>query len=463
MFDPFEASGISREQMGMLTEMADKLKAAALSPIDSLHNLKEAAAATTAELVAARTALETAACRPAAGAVSQLGAVEALGADLAAARNLGADLAAARTALEAAACRPAAEAVSRLGAVKALGTDLAVARDLGADFAAARHLEADLAAGRSVLDNLKEIQCTIDQATALTQSARQPWKDLAEFPRDLSISVRPIVELFESQQGFLEAQGSVYLLSQRYLETFDWTRAVIPLSATSELSRLHDATTAISRSYETLIQAVAAIDPQRLAPIVYDLPPLDVAAHADFLRIWVEADEVQPSGEPDTQSECQLLIGELRNRVGSHLEPRLGMLKDGLPKMWIGARQALRSSNPDRCRHAAVSTRELITHLVHLLAPDDRVRQWTSDPAHYDEKNRPTRRARILYICRRVATEDYASFVERIIGGTLAKLDLLQKGTHQIEASFGERQVEALVLSLGADLLLLIESSNSNH
>lgn len=310
---------------------------------------------------------------------------------------------------------------------------------------------------------LRLVNGPAESLAALARTARQPWQDLAEFPRDLTLHMKPIIESFETQQRFVEAQGSVYVLSQRYLETFDWTHAMASLSPTTEFSQLQDATAAITRSYEKLIQAVAAGDPQTLAPIVYDLPPLDVTGHADFLRVWVEPDKAHSSSEPESESEPQLLVAELRERVGSQLQPRLGLLNDGLPKMWIGARQALRSSNPDRCRHAAVSTRELVTHLIHLLAPDDDVRQWTSDPAHYDEKHRPTRRARFLYVCRGVAAEGYARFIEKIIGGTLAKIELLQKGTHQIEASLEERQIEALYLSIGADLLLLIESSNTRH
>lgn len=334
------------------------------------------------------------------------------------------------------------------------------------DSLAAREMErlGTLEVQRRLLNGLtaEELLTWDANLAALARSARQPWQYFDEFSRDLSLGMKSIVESFESQQRFLEAQGSVYLLSQQYLQTFDW-RAVESVSSATALSALEGATTAIARSYDSFIRAVSSLDPQTLPPIVYDLPPLDVAGHADFLRIWFEPERARSSSESEAQSEPQLLIAELRHRVGSQLEPSLGMLNDGLPKMWTGAREALRSSNPDRCRHAAVSTRELVTHLLHLLAPDEGVRQWTSDPDHYDEKRRPTRWARCLYICRGVATEDYASFVRAIVAGTLAKLNLLQKGTHQIEASLEERQIEALWLSVGADLLLFIESANSSR
>ena len=136
---------------------------------------------------------------------------------------------------------------------------------------------------------LRLVNGPAESLAALARTARQPWLDLADFPRDLTFHMKPIIESFETQQRFLEAQGSVYVLSQRYLETFDWTHAMASLSPTTELSQLQDATAAITRSYEKLIEGVAAVDPQTLAPIVYDLPPLDVAGHADFLGVGASA------------------------------------------------------------------------------------------------------------------------------------------------------------------------------
>jgi hypothetical protein len=43
---------------------------------------------------------------------------------------------------------------------------------------------------------------------------------------------------------------------------------------------------------------------------------------------------------------------------------------------------------------------ELFTHILHGLSPDAEVRKWSTEPAHYHNGRRPTRRAWLLYICR---------------------------------------------------------------
>jgi hypothetical protein len=129
--------------------------------------------------------------------------------------------------------------------------------------------------------------------------------------------------------------------------------------------------------------------------------------------------------------------------------------------MWIGAGEALRSKNPDRVRHSAVSTRELFTHVLHSLAPDERVSEWNSDPTYYD-KGKPTRRARVLYVCRGINNATYPDLLDKILAGMLAKMDLLHKGTHGVNPAISDRQAEALRLAVGVDLLLLVESDTEN-
>jgi hypothetical protein len=52
-----------------------------------------------------------------------------------------------------------------------------------------------------------------------------------------------------------------------------------------------------------------------------------------------------------------------------------------------------------RVRHVLVSLRELITHVLHDLSPDNEIRAWSTDPKYFD-KDKPTRAARHLYMNR---------------------------------------------------------------
>jgi len=55
--------------------------------------------------------------------------------------------------------------------------------------------------------------------------------------------------------------------------------------------------------------------------------------------------------------------------------------------MWQGAESPLESQHPDYGRHLTVSLRELLTHLIHRLAPDEKVKAWTNNPDHFHDKN----------------------------------------------------------------------------
>ena len=104
--------------------------------------------------------------------------------------------------------------------------------------------------------------------------------------------------------------------------------------------------------------------------------------------------------------------------------------------MWKGAIEAFHSDNSDKVRHFSISIRELYTHLIYNLAPDEDIKKWTSDKGNYDDKGRPTRRARLLFICRNINNKPFNSFVKKDVDATLAFIDIFQKGTHGIDPVF---------------------------
>lgn len=87
----------------------------------------------------------------------------------------------------------------------------------------------------------------------------------------------------------------------------------------------------------------------------------------------------------------------------------LGSLDPSFPVMLRGAEGTIYSHNSDRCRHFASSHRELCTQIIHLLAPDNLIKDWTTDPNHFD-KGKPTRRARLLYIARNYNNHPFIDF-----------------------------------------------------
>jgi hypothetical protein len=211
--------------------------------------------------------------------------------------------------------------------------------------------------------------------------------------------------------------------------------------------------------YGTFIGSLAEPSPKLLFayPELPKLSAWEVFNTADLIGHILLPDE--PS--TDTE-EKQHTRDEISADIEASLPNLLASLDVGLCNMWQGAKAAIASKNPDRVRHALTSLRELFTHVLHLLSPDDEVKKWTSSPEHYDEKKRPTRRARVLYICRGINDDDFSPFVETDVDSVLKTYTLFNKGTHSIAPSFNDAQLRAIAVKVDGALRFLIQISRTD-
>lgn len=129
-----------------------------------------------------------------------------------------------------------------------------------------------------------------------------------------------------------------------------------------------------------------------------------------------------------------------------------------LLKLYEGAREAISSKNPDRVRHASISLRELITHIIHKLAPDHELLEWNRDASNLKD-GRPTRKGRLLFICKGINNGPFTEFVHKDVSAALAFFDVFQNLTHVIESSCSEKQMDALLIRTEALLWYLIKVS----
>ena len=144
--------------------------------------------------------------------------------------------------------------------------------------------------------------------------------------------------------------------------------------------------------------------------------------------------------EEGVQPEYEVTVQETRS-----LELGLLELEPDLLNLLQGARVALKTPNPDRPRHVLVSLRELVTQVLHLLAPDDSIRSWTNDSSLY-HNGRPTRRARLLYIYREIYTGALSKFVDTRVDLALILMDALNAETHAIPPRLTEQELRVLVV-----------------
>jgi hypothetical protein len=126
------------------------------------------------------------------------------------------------------------------------------------------------------------------------------------------------------------------------------------------------------------------------------------------------------------------------NRAGALLESlpeALDRIHTELPRLLTAAAALVNSSAPDSSRHFAISLRELLTHLLHHLAPDDAIASWSErQDSDYDE-GKPTRPARVRFILRAVGNTAYAPFMVDDIKRAVELLDALNRMTHNLEST----------------------------
>jgi hypothetical protein len=121
-----------------------------------------------------------------------------------------------------------------------------------------------------------------------------------------------------------------------------------------------------------------------------------------------------------------------------------------------GARPAFASNHTDYQRHFITSLRELFTHVLQQLAPDDQVRRFSTDAKDFPN-DRPTRNVRLRYICRGINDERFGKFVEKDVAAMLALVDLFQGGTHAVTCSYTEQQLRALLVRAEGLVHFLLE------
>jgi hypothetical protein len=117
-----------------------------------------------------------------------------------------------------------------------------------------------------------------------------------------------------------------------------------------------------------------------------------------------------------------------------------------LAEMYRGAQAAIISSHPDHARHALTSMRELVTKVIHLLAPTDAVLAWVPDDKML-HKGRPKRRARLAYILRDINHGGLTSFIEAKIKCTLELFNTFQR-LHEDNPNLTKTQLQALLLNV---------------
>lgn len=279
---------------------------------------------------------------------------------------------------------------------------------------------------------------------AVQQQERELAKQLSESVRAITTNLASVmaplknvqIELASSMKGMLEQFGDVskfgeviHNLNARAIEQMgDIYRLQTPILGIAEeiakmqrplvlpaQSALLESLGGTISSYQNLMKDVLPVERFSVLPdAVRYYPTIEMRNTSIITAQLVGEDTYQPKEDIIAPDQAELL-NWLKN-----LDPLFS-------NMLIGAEQSIYSNNPDHLRHFASSHRELCTQIIHLLAPDNLVKDWTTDPNHFD-RGKPTRRARLLYIAR---NHNNNPFIDFFVKNFETQMSLLNTDEHR--------------------------------
>lgn len=217
--------------------------------------------------------------------------------------------------------------------------------------------------------------------------------------------------------------------------------------------KFQEAMCGITSTYEKLAGSIHTF------PDLTHLPAYALSgATREIFTTSYALDEVYISDEPERErdvSEIQL-IAEVEQETSICIR-LLEEVDPALARPYIGAHDALRSRSADRARHVLSSLRELWNHLLRRLAPDEHVIAWVpGEGKELLHDGRPTRRARVLYVCRSLNNEPLSDFVVQDTRA-LVKLVEVFNHVHELESELTDEQLRALLLRTDSWLTYILQ------
>jgi len=237
-------------------------------------------------------------------------------------------------------------------------------------------------------------------------------------------------------------------------------KSIYPITADNLGSRIYltgDSKNYLASSFAEFSQGYASfIKSYEYNPLVYTQfnPSISKIVPSEYFLGANLLEAISVDGEITVEEEE--LKAEIQYENEILLRTYLSKINPGLFKMWKGAIEAYHSDNSDKVRHFSASLRELFTHVLHQLAPDPAVKKWTSDHSLFHQ-GKPTRKARLLYICRNITSDPFNTFVNQDIDTTISFIDIFQKGTHEIEPTYNQNQLVTIKSKAESTLKFLLE------
>ena len=297
-------------------------------------------------------------------------------------------------------------------------------------------------------------QDLIDQATASSRLFEDiKWTHLTWLER-----IKPM----EDNIAQLQAAAKLSLGDMAYRTTiaqqlfaridFDAMRRAMALPEPAFL-KFQDVIGNVTATYENLAASI------RVFPDVTYLPTFALpGATREVLVTGYALETICVPEEPEEERDTSTV--QLIAEVEQETSICIGLLQTvdpALARPYIGAHDALRGRNADRTRHILSSLRELWNHLLYRLAPDEHVISWVpTGDKELLHNGRPTRRARILYVCRNLNHEPLSDFVVQDTRALVKMVEFFNR-VHELESGLTDEQLRALLLRTDSWLTYILQ------
>lgn len=322
---------------------------------------------------------------------------------------------------------------------------------------AATRIQEIVGANQHWQDLIKQVTATSRIAESLS-AAHQSWLD----------TIKPIQHDF-SQLSQLQASAKLTLCNtslrlaatERLMAGIDFeairSRFHIKMPV---ISGLESSIAHVAASYGSLAESLREIsDITRLSAFVLPGSTREIYTTSFALETLRPCDE---RDEEDAETEIQLVAeAELET---SGCIALLQQVDPGLARPYIGARDAMYGNNADRARHILSSLRELWNHLLRRLAPDDLVAAWIPGVSNQKDllhDGKPTRRARVLYVCRELNNEPLTDFLMHDTRALVKLIELFNR-VHELETALTDEQLRAILIRTDSWLMYILQISSGN-
>jgi predicted nucleic acid-binding Zn-ribbon protein len=226
------------------------------------------------------------------------------------------------------------------------------------------------------------------------------------------------------------------------------------------ISGLESSIAHVTASYGSLAESLREIsDITRLPAFVLPGATREIYTTSFAIEALCTWDERE---DDEAETEIQLVAeAELET---SGCIALLQQVEPGLARPYIGARDALYGNNADRARHILSSLRELWNHLLRRLAPDDLVAAWIPGVPNQKDllhEGKPTRRARVLYVCRELNNDPLTDFLMHDTRALVKLIELFNR-VHELESELTDEQLRAILLKTDSWLMYILQISMGN-